>query len=266
VLAFGAEADEGSAVYGESAAAAKNFVVLYEDPAGATRPLAASPVEASGMAVDSHYAMFYQTMVAGQAGRWGALIPNNLTSGVRRIEERDLATGDLVAVFTSPEGGRPTTNLASGAVPVGLWQPPVGASGFARWQAGRFSLAELNEPAVGGAMGDVDHDGIANLLEYAFGMDPFQAAVEGLPGLALETVDGSQQLVFRYRRLTADSGLVYQVEGSPDMRQWQDAAGAWLSPPETQPNPDGLTETVTCRMVVGSEISSRFFRVLVVEP
>jgi hypothetical protein len=266
VLGFGSGSGEGSAVYGESGAAARNFVVLYEDTAGAGRPLAATPVEATGMVVDSRYAAFYQAMVAGQPGRWGTLVPNGLTSGVRRIEERDLATGDLVAVFTSPAGNRPTTGLASGVEPVGLWLPPADASGFARWQAGRFTLAELREPAVGGPLGDADGDGTANLLEYGFGMDPLAAAVEGLPVTTLETVGGNPQLVFRYRRLLADPGLSYRVEASPEMQQWQDAAGTWLSLPEAEPNPDGITETVTCRMAVAPGLPTRFLRVQVGQP
>jgi hypothetical protein len=265
-MAFGTGAGAGSALYGESAAAPRNIMVLYEDTAGATRPLAATPVEATGMAVDSRYAAFYQSLVAGQPGRWGTIIPTDLTAGVRRIEERDLATGNVVSVFTSPDGNRPTTALATGSVPMGLRVPPTGASGFVRWQDSRFSLAELNDPAVGGAMGDLDHDGTPNLLEYAFGMDPFVPATEGLPRATMEMIEGAPQLVFRYRRLTGDPGLSYGVGMSSAMNQWQDAAAVWTTPPETQPDPGGLTETVTCRMTVAPTSPVRFFRVQVAAP
>jgi hypothetical protein len=266
VMAFGTEAGAGSALYGESAAAPRNFMVLYEDTAGATRPLAATPVEATGMAVDSRYAAFYQSLVAGQPGRWGTIIPTDLTAGVRRIEERDLATGNVVSVFTSPDGNRPTTALATGSVPMGLRVPLTGASGFVRWQNSRFSLAELNDPAVGGAMGDLDHDGTTNLLEYAFGMDPFVPATEGLPRAIMEMIEGTPQLVFRYRRLTGDPGLSYGVGVSSAMNQWQDAAAVWTTPPEAQPDPGGQTETVTCRMTVAPTSPVRFFRVQVAAP
>ena len=266
VLAFGSGTGDGSAVYGDSAAAARNFVVLYDDLAGAARPLAATPVEATGMALAFSSAAFYQTQVAGQPSRWGTIVPNHLPAGVRRIEERDLATGNLVAVFTSPDGNRPTIGLATGALAVGVRVPPTGASGFARWQANRFSLAEINAPALGGATGDADRDGTSNLLEYAFGMNPHQPATTGLPGATLETVAGERQIVLRYRRLAGTPGLTYQVQVSPVMTQWQDASGAWLSPPAAQTDPGGITETVTSRMAVTPAAPARFFRVQVVEP
>lgn len=219
------------------------------------------------MAIDSRYAAFYQSMVVGQPGRWGVMIPNGLTNGVGRIEERDLATGEVVAVLTSPTGNRPTTGLASGPVPVGLWVPAADASGFDHWRAGLFSLAELSDPAVGGALGDVDHDGIANLLEYAFGTEPFRTSTaDGLPTVTLETVADSPQIVLRYRRLLGDHGLSYRVETSAEAQQWQDAAAAWATPPIAQPNPDGITETVTCRLAVVPTHPVRFFRVQVTPP
>jgi hypothetical protein len=266
VTAFGSGPGDGSAVYGESAAAARNFMVLYEEAAGTSRPLAATSVEATGMVADLRYAPFYQTNVIGQTGRWGTLIPNLLSNGVMRFEERSLATGEVVAVFASPTGNRPTTGLAMGSTPVGLWLPGTDASGFDRWLASRYPLPELRDPAVGGASSDRDNDGTINLLEYAFGMDPDQSSTAGLPNAVVESVAGVSQLVFRYRRLIGDSGMNYAVETSPDMLLWEDAAGAWLSPPEAQPNADGITETVTCRMGVEISHPLRFCRVRVVEP
>jgi hypothetical protein len=266
VLPFGTGTNEGSALYAQSAAAARNIVVLHEETSAGNRPLAATFVESSGAAVDATYAPFYQTMVAGQSGRWGTIIPNNLTSGVRRIEERDLWTGNLVSTFTSPDGNRPSSGLANGLDPVGINMPGSGAGGFAHWQARIFPLAEINDPEKGAGTGDPDFDGTNNLLEYAFGMNPLVNSRDGLPTAGLEIFEGAPHLVFRYRRLTGDPALDYLEQLSADAQVWQDAAGAWTGAAETTPNADGITETVTRRLPVDSGSPRKFLRVRVRTP
>lgn len=266
VLPFGTGANEGSALYAQSAAAPRNLVVLYEETTAGNRPLAATFVEASGAAVDAAYAPFYQTMVAGRGGRWGTIIPNNLTSGVRLVEERDLWSGNVVSTFTSPAGHLPTSGLANGADPVGISVPDSAAGGFALWQARLFTLAEIADPAVGAVTGDPDSDGTSNLLEYAFGMNPLANSGDGLPAAGVELFEGAPHLVFRYRRLTGDPQLIYQEMVSDDARLWQDAAGAWNGSVETSPNPDGITETVTRRLPVDPGSPRRFLRVRVQSP
>jgi hypothetical protein len=260
ILQFGTATDEGSAVFGESSAAAKRFVVLYEDAPGTTRPLAAAPVEATGAAVDALYAEFYRLHVAGQAGRWGAIVPNGLVSGVRRIEERDLLTGVVSASFTSPDGHRPTSGLATGASATGIRVPGPATRGFTHWQARTFSLAEISTPSIGGASGDPDADGVSNLLEFAFDLPPFANSTSGLPGI---TLTGQTEALFRYRRRTDDHGLLYQEQISSTLGSWLPAASAWTGSEETTPNPGGTSETVTRRLPISPGQSPRFLRMAV---
>jgi hypothetical protein len=224
--------------------------------------LAATPVEATGAATDYRHAPFYQTLVAGWSGRWGTIIPNHLGGGVGRVEERDPVSGGIVSVFTSPDGNRPSTGLAAGLQATGMRIPAAGAGGFDLWQAARFSLAELGNPAVGGASGDADGDAVTNLLEYAFGMDPLVPGRTGLPGSTIETAGGSRELAFRYRRRTGDHGLSYLVEISPNASHWQ----TWTGSEETVPNPDGVSETVTRRMPLLPEEPQRFLRLRIENP
>ncbi|MCW1923130.1 lamin tail domain-containing protein [Luteolibacter arcticus] len=264
VRSFGTGSAEGSALHGDSAAIARNFMVLYTDAAGLTSPLAATPVEDSGAGVDSNYAPFYQSEVAGQASRWGTMIPNNLPAGVRRFEQRDRLTGQIVSVFTIPEGHDLTSGLATGSESTGI-RIPAG-EGFDRWQALRFTLGEIEDDALGSSSGDVDHDGVANLLEFAFGMDPFISSRSGLPVAAIETFSGSPHLVFRYRRLLGSHDLDYHEEISTTVGGWADATPAWVGSEESAPNPDGLTETVTRRLPVVSQQPRRFVRLRVEQP
>lgn len=260
VLGFGSGAGGGSALFGESAATPRNLIVLFEDEAGATRPLAATPVEATGIGTEAVYAPFYQTEVAGQTGRWGTILPNGLATGARRIEERDLASGAVVSVFSSPDGILPTQNLSGGLLAAGIRVPSATASPFSRWQSARFDLAALGDPVRGGPAGDPDGDGLSNLLEFAFGRDPLTGDREGLPSLEIEP-GPTGRIVFRHRRLLGNHGLDYRIEHCTVLAGWQDAAGIWSGPEETQPNPDGITETVTRRVDLPAGQERGFFRV-----
>ena len=97
VLSLGATATEGTALRGESGATAKNFVFAYNNVEGTGRPLSGTFVEADETAntAANNYSSFYSTSVNGVAGAYGMIIPNTLAAGVRRIETRELLTGDL---------------------------------------------------------------------------------------------------------------------------------------------------------------------------
>ena len=64
---------------------------------------------------------------------------------------------------------------------------------------------------------DPDRDGLANLAEYALGLDPL-AASSWPPGF-LVSVDGSDRLAMTFQRL-ADPQLVYEILASGDLSTW----------------------------------------------
>jgi len=110
VTPFGATSSNGTAIRGASSASAKNFVLLYDNTTGTGRPLAATVVEGDGVAntTANSYASFYATNVDEASGAWGAIIPNSLANGVRRIENRAKADGSLVAYSTDADGTWPS--------------------------------------------------------------------------------------------------------------------------------------------------------------
>ncbi|NBS55430.1 hypothetical protein EBT23_07760, partial [bacterium] len=120
VTPFGTTSANGTAIRGASSATAKNFVLLYDNTTGTGRPLAATVVEGDGVAntTANSYASFYATNVDEQSGAWGAIIPNSLANGVRRIENRAKADGSLVAFNTDSDGiwpsGANTVNPSAG--------------------------------------------------------------------------------------------------------------------------------------------------------
>ena len=115
VLELGAAAGQGTAVYGGTQNDNARFVALYDETDAL---LALTHLEASGAAFDDRYAEFYFDTVAAQPGRWGTLIPNNLTAGVSRIDFLD-ANGDVLE--TLEDGLNGTVNAGGGVQ--AIWLP-----------------------------------------------------------------------------------------------------------------------------------------------
>ena len=109
---------------------------------------------------------------------------------------------------------------------------------FAQWQATYFTASELDGPAISGPDADPDHDGMKNLVEFAFGFDPKNGAAVpvstglGLPKLSLIEESGTFYEVLEYprRRTGAQlAPLLYLPQFSSDLT-WQT---------------DGITTTTT---------------------
>ena len=104
-------ANTGTGIRGTSFAAAKNFVMLYDNTAGTGRPIAGTVVEDDGAAAavgSSGYATFYANNVDAANGAWGSIIPNSLANGIRRIENRAKSNGSLVFANTDSDGVWPS--------------------------------------------------------------------------------------------------------------------------------------------------------------
>jgi hypothetical protein len=92
----GSGSTKATAIFGISAAAPKSIVGLYDNIDGRGRPLSMTFVESSGFTITSGISLFYNDSVQGKNGRWGSIIPNNLSNGVRRITSFDLKSGNAV--------------------------------------------------------------------------------------------------------------------------------------------------------------------------
>ena len=134
---------------------------------------------------------------------------------------------------------------------------------FASWAATHFTLAELADPSISGPAADPDHDGIPNLLEYAFNLNPKAADRSGLPVLGTTTVSGSQYLTLSYTQQTLTGDLTYAIQSSPDMAVWSAVTPVPVSAVD---NGNG-TQTVVVRDPVALDSSThRFLRVQVSAP
>lgn len=103
----------------------------------------------------------------------------------------------------------------------------------ARWQAEHFSGSELESPEIAGISADPDGDGLSNLIEYAFGLDPRSGTPAahppglGLPVHSREFSGGNWWQVVDFPRRRSDGALAplqYSAEFSTDP-----AATEWLT-------------------------------------
>ena len=92
------------------------------------------------------------------------------------------------------------------------------SSSFAVWQFDQFG-DDSDNGVISGPKEDPDCDGIPNLMEYAFGLDPHDYSDEGAPLVQLE----GGFLSITYTRLIGASDLTYQVEWSSDLKEWIEA-------------------------------------------
>jgi hypothetical protein len=114
----------GTGIYGNSFAASKDFAFLYDNPSGSGRPITGTLIENDGTAntTANNYTLFYNDNVNEVSGAWGAIIPNQINNGIRRIERRALSNGSIVFSNTDADGVWPssanTVNPTGGLTPI----------------------------------------------------------------------------------------------------------------------------------------------------
>ena len=102
------------------------------------------------------------------------------------------------------------------------------------WQARHFSAKELTDPALSDATADADGDGVANVLEFAFNLDPRvtdRHELTGDSGLPVTTVQATPAgprltVEFLRRKAAGNPGITSQAVFSSDLASaaWETAA------------------------------------------
>lgn len=121
---------------------------------------------------------------------------------------------------------------------------------------------DANQP-VASLAADPDGDGIPNLLEYAFALDPLGSSREGLPTTAIEEFESQMYLTISYRRPEDRTDLLYRVEVSSDLDGWTELDQELLTI-RIEPGDDGI-DVVTVRDTEPVDSSNRRFLRVVVE-
>ena len=97
------------------------------------------------------------------------------------------------------------------------------------WRQTHFGVSANSGTAADGA--DFDHDGLANILEYAFGLHPGQNSAGQLP---LPAMNGGD-LTLTFNQPAHVSGVIYEAEWSTSL-----APTSWLPVPDTGVHPQHI--------------------------
>jgi VCBS repeat-containing protein len=167
---------------------------------------------------------------------WLAFNPaTGLFSGTpTAAENRDY---DLRLVATNPLG----TQVTSNAFQISLESsgPATLEEAYADWAAGEFTAGDLSNPAleatVWGQDADFDQDGIPNLLEMLFGLDP---ADPDQPALGFTRLSATQYTLTFPQSADFPADEV-QVEWSTNNAGWTTAGVSLVSQPEV----NGIVQT-----------------------
>ncbi|MEO6740741.1 MAG: S8 family serine peptidase [Chthoniobacteraceae bacterium] len=128
----------------------------------------------------------------------------------------NLAEGDETVVLTLAPDAAYLFGTASSAT-VTIKDKPMDA-----WRFSKFTTAELSDPLLSGDLADFEKDGIVNLHEYAFGLEPKTSDTGGLPIVSIES---GGALAIAYTHVKGATDITYIVEVSNDLAMWNFGAG-----------------------------------------
>ena len=146
---------------------------------------------------------------------------------------------------------------------------------FGDWRQAYFSPAQIADATTGGPDADPDRDGVSNLLEFAFNLDPAYAepvtmtagtGLRGLPLVGVATVGtGDRRLTVEFVRRTAasGSGITYATQFTtrlePALANWQAVGTESVTPINGRWERVRVTDAVP----LGGTGAARFARVVV---
>ncbi|MGZ0709691.1 esterase-like activity of phytase family protein [Coraliomargarita sp. W4R53] len=122
-------------------------------------------------------------------------------------------TGDVAGTSTVQE----LTMDASKTVTARFLSP------FQAWGSSYFTAEEIWAPDW--ATTDSDSDGLSNQLEYALNLQPLQPSTIGLPTVGLS----GGNLTLEYQKDRSKSDISYQVQASPDLKDWSPYSDVLIS-------------------------------------
>ena len=128
---------------------------------------------------------------------------------------------------------------------------------YAVWEATVFTTSQLADPTISGETANPAHDGVSNLLKYAFNLNPLVPNRSGLPVVGTIMSGGSQYLTTTYTTRPLAGDLTYSVQASTDLVNWT----AITTPAAATTTPVTVQDTTPLSAGV-----RRFLRVVITVP
>jgi hypothetical protein len=138
-------------------------------------------------------------------------------------------------------------NRGSVLIPAGVSYQFANASPYEIWRAQHFTPTELTNAAISGDGADPDADRIANLVEYAFNLDPRVLSQPLVPRAFIQNLSGQDYLHIQYTRRNPPADVQYLLQNSSDLFALQ-TNPANFTEVSTSDNGDG-TSLVTVRLL-----------------
>jgi len=162
---------------------------------------------------------------------------------------------------SNPDPGMPANWIAS-AVPGGILAALPRAQSFSQWRTLFWSQQNATNETVSGLMADPDADGLNNLWEYAFGLDPSRKSET--PSAVVSIGDGDGKLAVSLRAVPTAQDAIFVWEWSTDLNTWN-SDPTCLELTQSQPQPDGSSWLTFTETGPASE-SRRFVRLRIKGP
>ncbi len=186
----------------------------------------------------------------------GLPIPASLTSSWSVVNGPGPGSfGDAAAVdtaFTSTSAGTFTLRLSASDGAITTFDDVTATiitTPFDSWRVTNFG-SSVNLPEIGGDLADPDHDGIPNLLEYAFNLTP------NSPDSGPKGSTAANQMSLVYRRNLSAGDITFGYEQSTDLTTW-----TAVTPTTTVLSNDGQTQTIQATVPMSG--NQRFLRLTV---
>ncbi|MBK9247794.1 MAG: immunoglobulin domain-containing protein [Ignavibacteria bacterium] len=186
-LEFGNFSTNGTGIHDvQSGLAPKTYVVLFDDVAGTGNPISTALVQDDGTTVAAGTTVPFYANLESVSGGWSTIIPNNLPTGIRRVEHRRM-DGVLLNSWNDIDGiwaGVSTVSQNTGTTPINFQTPqlmliaPVGGEQYCtrdganiRWvsrgiQRMMIEFSRNNSPF---SPITTDADGFAQAYNWAMG-------------------------------------------------------------------------------------------------
>ena len=179
---------------------------------------------------------------------------NSATVSVTPIAD-NFAEGDETVVLTLASDVAYSIGAAASAT-VTIQDKP-----FDAWRFSKFTAFELADASLSGDLADFEKDGVVNLHEYAFGLEPKTPDAGGLPVVSIQP-GGALAIAYTHVKSAAD--ITYTVEVSNDLATWHSGA-SYTSVIDVADH--GATETVKVGSLLAPDASQRqFMRVRITRP
>ena len=126
---------------------------------------------------------------------------------------------------------------------------------YDQWRINRFGT-NVNNPTIAGDTADPDHDGLINLIEYAFNRNPNVAETNRSVNFAVENISGGNCFTFTYTRRKSPTDVVIAEQVSTDLVNWNIGLTTAM---QVTDDGNGVSETVKSRLTAPISSSSQQF-------